>query len=144
MVVEERGPLSLRLPVQSTAPNPASTVAPVMGVVDGFSSLLPTSSTAPVLSAIDLPVMEVGDDSSSLPLGTSMSPSIDVQHQDKEKGVVVNEREKMASERALKDEGSVVDSGRVKWSRTVPLQGTSESVPTSPITVHDLLIDSCD
>ncbi|KAL2512998.1 hypothetical protein Adt_18598 [Abeliophyllum distichum] len=107
----------------------------------GVLSSFPTSSTAPVLAVV-VPlvvgvgndssspplVVKVGDDSSFLPSKTSMSSPIDVQHQDKEKEVVIDEEKKVAMKRALEEEGAVVDSRRVKRSRMAPTQETSESV----------------
>ncbi|KAL2558904.1 hypothetical protein Fot_03643 [Forsythia ovata] len=152
------------------APNPASSVPPVVETVGNVSFSFPTSSTTPVLAAIVLSIVEVGDDSSflpprrrswgdssslplvlevrddlsSLPSKISTSPPVDVQHQDKGKGVVIDEMEKVATKMSLEEEGAVVDSGRVKGSRMALTQEISESVPTSPIAVQNPLLNSFD
>ncbi|KAL2479131.1 hypothetical protein Fot_48145 [Forsythia ovata] len=143
-VVEERWTLSLRLLVSSMALNPASTILLVMEAAGDVSSPLPPLSSAPIPVTIVIPIIEVGDNSSSLPSETSMSPSVDVQHQDEGKESVVDEREKVALKRRLEEEGTVVDSRRVKRSRTAPSQETLESVSTSPLAAQDFLSNSSD
>ncbi|KAL2474422.1 hypothetical protein Adt_35158 [Abeliophyllum distichum] len=144
-VVDERGTLVPRLSILSTVPILASIALLVVEVVRGVLSSLPTSSAAPVMVAIILPMTgTVRDDSFSLPLETSISLSVDVQHQDKGKGVAIDEGKKIVPKRASKDEGVVVDSERFKRSRMASPQETSESVPTSSITVQDPFPDSSD
>ncbi|KAL2470884.1 hypothetical protein Adt_39020 [Abeliophyllum distichum] len=119
---------------------PASAISLVVEVVGSILPSLTTLSVAPVLSAIVLPIGVIGDDSSSLPSKISMSWSVDVQHQDKGQAVSIDEGEKVAPKRVLKDRGTDVDSRRVKRSRMAPPQETSKSIPTPPRTVQDPLL----
>ncbi|KAL2490958.1 hypothetical protein Adt_26586 [Abeliophyllum distichum] len=87
-VVNEKETLPPRPPIPSTAPISASTVPLFMEVVGGVSSFLPTLSTVFVLTAIVMSTVEaVRCDSSSLFPETSINPLVDVQYQDKEKGL---------------------------------------------------------
>ncbi|KAL2531262.1 hypothetical protein Adt_04613 [Abeliophyllum distichum] len=69
------------------------------------------------VSTVHLMVGAIGNDSSSLPSEISINPSVVVQHHDKEKGVAIDEGERVAPKRALEDESDAVDSKRVKRGR---------------------------
>ncbi|KAL2513093.1 hypothetical protein Adt_18693 [Abeliophyllum distichum] len=67
-------------------------------------------------------IVEVRDDSSSLPPKKITSPSVDIRHQDKGKGVVVGEEERTAPKRCLEEKDVSADFGGVKKSQMAPLQ----------------------
>ncbi|KAL2505715.1 hypothetical protein Adt_21336 [Abeliophyllum distichum] len=84
LMVEAVGDVLSPLPILSTAPVLAAIVLSIMEVGDDSSSSTPIVDVGDDSSSLHL-VIEVRDNSSSLPLETSMSLSVDVQHQDKEK-----------------------------------------------------------
>ncbi|KAL2508699.1 hypothetical protein Fot_32346 [Forsythia ovata] len=117
--------------------NPISIVYPVVeadgGVLSSFLLVIEVrddSSSPPS-------VVEVRNDSSSIPSESSTSSSVDVQHQDKGKGIAVGKGENVASKRGLEGEDAVADSGKIKKSRMALHQEILDSVPASSIAVQD-------
>ncbi|KAL2497985.1 hypothetical protein Adt_23535 [Abeliophyllum distichum] len=142
--VDEKETLPPRLLISSTTSVLASTFSPVVEVAGGVSSSLSTLRVASVLVTIVLLMVGVvGSDLSSLS-EASMKPSEDIQHQDKEKGIIIDEGEKVEPKRTLEDKGDAVDSRRVKKGRMAALQETTKSIPTFPTAMQDPLPDSSD
>ncbi|KAL2492004.1 hypothetical protein Adt_27632 [Abeliophyllum distichum] len=104
-----------------------------MEVARGVSTSLSTPSVASAPATIISPMVgAVESDSYSLLSKASVKLSKDVQHQDKEKEIVIDEGEKVAPKKTLKDEDDAVDFRRVKRGRMAPPEETVESIPTSP------------
>ncbi|KAL2526893.1 hypothetical protein Adt_11947 [Abeliophyllum distichum] len=105
-------------------------VPPIAKVAWSVSSSLLSLGAASVLTAIiSLTVGIVGNDPTILLLETSTSSSINVLHQDKEKGFAIDEWEKMVPKRTLEIEGADIDSGRVQsveWLLLKKLQNQSQ------------------
>ncbi|KAL2526882.1 hypothetical protein Adt_11936 [Abeliophyllum distichum] len=104
-----------------------SSIAKVAGSVS--SSLLSLGAASVLTAIISLMVGAIGDDPTVLLLETSTSSSVNVLHEDKEKGVAIDEWEKMAPKRTLKIEGADMDSRRVKsveWLLLKKLQNQSQ------------------
>ncbi|KAL2493788.1 Uncharacterized protein Fot_37545 [Forsythia ovata] len=128
------------------APILESTVPSVVEVVRGVSSSLPTPGAASVpVATIHLMTGVVGGDSPSLSFETSVRPSEDVGHQGKEKGVVVDEGEKVAPERTIGKMKLTLqvlqDSKGVEW--LLP-QETTGSIHDSLSMVQVSILDSSD
>ncbi|KAL2461597.1 hypothetical protein Adt_45017 [Abeliophyllum distichum] len=130
LVAEVVGNFSSHFPTSSMAPIPTATISLELEVVGNVSSPLQTLSTSPIPSTTVSPVVEVGDDLSfssdvevvgndsssslsivkvgddlsSLLLKIITSLSIDVCHQDKEKGIVIGGKERTMPKRGFEEE----------------------------------------